>query len=70
MADKNKNQGGEGMDFANYKGIYFEDDGGQKYTCPVTGAHFEYYDMFRRLNKVARQRQKLESAERQTSAAM
>ena len=44
----------EGADLANYKGIYYDDDAGQKYQCPITGAHFEYYDMFRRLNKISR----------------
>ena len=33
----------------NYKGIYFNDEPGQKYTCPETGAHFLYQDMCRRL---------------------
>jgi len=36
----------------NYKGIYFNDDPNSKYTCPVTGAHFEPEDMRRRLKKV------------------
>ena len=39
-------------DLINYKGIYFDDDSGQKYTDPETGAHFEYLDMYRRLGKV------------------
>ena len=36
----------------NYKGIYFNDDPNTKYTDPVTGAHFEFRDMCKRLNKV------------------
>ena len=38
------------INFANYKGIYAEDDNSDtKYTCPVTGAHFEFNDICRRL---------------------
>ena len=34
----------------NYKGIYAENNEDEaKYTCPVTGAHFEYNDMCRRI---------------------
>jgi hypothetical protein len=40
------------MDLDNYKGIYFNEDPGQKYQCPVTGAHFEVSDMTWRLTKV------------------
>ena len=46
----------EGEDLINYKGIYFGDDQGQKYTDPVTGAHFEYKDMCRRLQRAIQQR--------------
>lgn len=42
----------DNIDFANYKGIYAEDDTGQKYTCPETGAHFEPSDLCRRLYKI------------------
>lgn len=28
-------------DLINYKGIYFDDDK-EKYSCPITGAHFEF----------------------------
>lgn len=51
----NKNAGAQGgnaeggEDLINYKGIYYNDDAGQKYTDPETGAHFEYKDMCRRL---------------------
>jgi len=57
MADKNNE---ENVDLANYKGIYFDDDSGQKFQCPETGAHFEYLDMFRRLKRILTQREKLE----------
>ena len=53
----------DNIDFANYKGIYAEDDTGQKYTCPETGAHFEYLDMFRRLKKILNEREKFEKNE-------
>lgn len=42
----------EDIDAQNYKGIYFGDES-QKWQCPVTGAHFRYKDMFKRLEKVA-----------------
>lgn len=49
------------INFANYKGIYAEDDGAdQKYTCPVTGAHFEFKDVCRRLLKVIELRKPFE----------
>ena len=48
-----KNKESEAVDLINYKGIYFDDDSGQKYQCPETGAHFEYLDMFRRLKKIS-----------------
>jgi hypothetical protein len=57
MADKGKNEINE---LINYKGIYFEDDTGQKYQCPETGSHFEYLDMYRRLKKIANTRNKME----------
>jgi hypothetical protein len=45
------------INFANYKGIYAEEnDADQKYTCPVTGAHFEFTDVCRRLMKVIEKR--------------
>lgn len=40
----------------NYKGIYFEDDPNNKYTCPKTGAHFEFNDMCNRLGQVIKWR--------------
>jgi hypothetical protein len=36
----------------NYKGIYFQDEDDKKYTCPKTGAHFEYSDICRRLGTI------------------
>ena len=45
----------------NYKGIYFNDDPNTKYTCPVTGAHFEFKDMCQRMKKVMQWRRIFES---------
>lgn len=48
--------GEEGGDLINYKGIYYNDDQGQKYTDPETGAHFEFKDMCRRLHRIQQKR--------------
>ena len=53
----------DNVDFANYKGIYAEEDNDTKYTCPVTGAHFEFKDICKRLNKVLLYRKRLEEQE-------
>jgi hypothetical protein len=45
-------------DLINYKGMYFNDDTGNKNMDPVTGAHFIYKDMCRRLKTVMDSRQK------------
>lgn len=50
----------DNIDFNNYKGIYADDDAGQKYTCPVTGAHFEPRDLCKRIYKVIDKRKPLE----------
>lgn len=39
------------MNLHNYKGIYFDDDN-EKYTCPVTGAHFRFEEMCRLLEPI------------------
>ncbi|CDW78410.1 UNKNOWN [Stylonychia lemnae] len=44
------------IDFKNYKGIYANDDSGQKYQCPETGAHFEYNDLCKRMIKIQEKR--------------
>ena len=49
-------QDGGGGGLMNYKGIYFNDDPNSKYTCPTTGAHFEFGDMCGRLNQVIKWR--------------
>ena len=43
---------GDATDLINYKGIYFDDDQGQKYTDPENGAHFEYNDLCKRMKKI------------------
>jgi len=58
----------DNIDFANYKGIYAEDESEQKYTCPVTGAHFEFNDICKRLSKVLAFRKTLEEKERNEAA--
>jgi hypothetical protein len=58
----------DNIDFANYKGIYAEDESEQKYTCPVTGAHFEFNDVCRRLTKLMTFRKGLEDKEKTEAA--
>ena len=53
----------DNVDFANYKGIYAEEESDQKYTCPKTGAHFEFNDVCKRLAKVLAGRKRLEEQE-------
>ena len=53
----------DNIDFANYKGIYAEEESDQKYTCPTTGAHFEFKDVCRRLGKVQLGRKRMEEQE-------
>lgn len=49
----------ESEDLLNYKGQYFEEEGGdttKKYMCPTTGSHFEFLDMCRKLEEVKKKR--------------
>ena len=46
----------DNIDFNNYKGIYADDDAGQKYTCPETGAHFEPRDLCKRIYRIVEKR--------------
>jgi len=55
-AKKEQHDDVDNVDFNNYKGIYADDDAGQKYQCPDTGAHFEPKDLCRRLYKVVEKR--------------
>jgi hypothetical protein len=51
----------DNINFANYKGIYAEESGSnEKYICPVTGAHFEFNDMSRRMKKIIEKRKPYE----------
>ena len=50
----------DNIDFNNYKGIYADEDAGQKYTCPTTGAHFEPRDLCKRIYKVIDKRMPLQ----------
>ena len=45
------------IDFNNYKGIFFEEEPGRKYQDEVTGAHFEYTAMCRRLRLLQKELQ-------------
>ncbi|CDW74848.1 UNKNOWN [Stylonychia lemnae] len=49
---KDKNNEDAAQDLINYKGIYYDDDQGQKYTDPENGAHFEFTDLCRRIKKI------------------
>ena len=54
----------EDEDFGNYRsihpGISEEEGGGLKYSCPETGAHFEYLDIYKRIAIVSKLRTKLD----------
>ena len=45
------------IDFNNYKGMFFNDDPGQKFQDEVTGAHFEHNDMCKRLKRLQQELQ-------------
>lgn len=49
--------------------MYFNDDGNTKYTCPVTGAHFEFKDMCARMVKVQQWRKVYEAKLKQAEKA-
>lgn len=49
---EDRNQANNAEDLINYKGIYFNDDQGNKFTDPVTGAHFEFKDMCKRIIRI------------------
>ncbi|CAI2363244.1 unnamed protein product [Moneuplotes crassus] len=51
----------EEIDHNNYKGIYAGDEPGQKFTDPITGAHFEFDDMCSRLERVEADRNSLDA---------
>ena len=46
----------DNIDYNNYKGIFFgEENPSTKYQCPETGAHFDYKDIVKRLNKLSKE---------------
>lgn len=53
-------------DLNNYKGIYFGADN-EKYTCPVTGAHFRFTDLCNRLEPVRLLREQLFAPKQNTA---
>lgn len=60
VAKANEHGDIDNIDFANYKGIYGDEDAQQKYQCPETGAHFEPRDLCKRLYKVVDKRKPFE----------
>jgi len=61
MTAKNKEidykEGLDPIDLNNYKGIFYENTEQKKYQDEITGAHFEYHDMVKRLTKLQEQLQ-------------
>ena len=49
----------DNVDFTNFKGIYYGDKT-EKYQDPVTGCHFEYYDLCKRLAQLKQKRKILD----------
>jgi len=49
----------EDIDVENFKGIY-EGDVKQKFHDPITGAHFEYYDLCKRMAKLKELRRQID----------
>ena len=45
------------IDYANYKGIFYDDDPTTKYQDPETGAHFDFDDIWGRLMKIKKTRE-------------
>jgi hypothetical protein len=44
----------------NYKGIYAGDKSNDKYICTKTGAHFEFFDLCKRLKNIPAKRAQFE----------
>jgi len=47
----------ENFNLDNYKGVFYNQDTGEKFHDKVTGAHFEYFDMVARLKKLQKERE-------------
>ena len=45
--------------YGNFKGIY-EGEKQEKYYCPKTGAHFEYFDLCKRMSKLKEMRRHID----------
>ena len=58
--DKDADSDIDNLDFQNFKGIYIDEDPNRKFQDPVTGCHFEYYDLCKRLAKLKQLRKKLD----------
>jgi hypothetical protein len=58
--DKENESDIDNIDFANFKGIYIDEDPNRKFQDPDTGCHFEYYDLCKRLAKLKTLRKKLD----------
>lgn len=58
--DKDNDSDIDNIDFANFKGIYIDEDPNRKFQDPDTGCHFEYYDLCKRLAKLKQLRKKLD----------
>lgn len=48
------------VDLNNYKGLFAEEDVDNKFICPETGAHFEFRQLVRLLEKVKLERARSE----------
>ena len=61
MEESDDSSGDEAIDHANYKGIYIDEEPGQKFTDPDTGAHFDFEDMCHRLKSVEKERRSVDA---------
>ena len=49
----------DNIDAENYKGIY-EGDQKEEFICPKTGAHFEYFDLCKRMSRLRETRKQID----------
>lgn len=49
------------IDYGNFKGIY-EGEQKEKFIDPKTGAHFEYFDLCKRMSRLREQRKIIDKA--------
>jgi hypothetical protein len=50
----------ENIDHNNYRGIYCDEEPGQKFSDPETGAHFEFQDMCTRIGQIDNDRKSVQ----------